>query len=182
VPAAAADGYFLTAATVAGDPVVTTDDTNACVLMPTTDLGVTAGACADVDSATATCEYVPGTYADADLDGTPDTQDTAESCTSYTAAVAAADASVTACTSIEGASAVACTTDGDSVPVAAEDGYFFTAANNNLALGPWVAAAFVTACNLIEGASAVTCTDATDSVPTAAADGYFFTAANTNTE
>jgi hypothetical protein len=71
-------------ATVAGDTVVTTTDATACVLTGTADFGVTPGSCADADSAVATCAYVAGTYSDADLDGTPDTEDTADSCTSTT--------------------------------------------------------------------------------------------------
>lgn len=56
-------------------------DTANCVLTGTVDFGVTPGSCADADSAVATCAYVGGTHSDTDADGTPDREDSPDSCT-----------------------------------------------------------------------------------------------------
>ena len=63
-------------------PVVTLADTTHCTLSPTANFGVTPGTCSDSDGSVATCAYVAGAYSDADSDGTLDTIDTADSCTS----------------------------------------------------------------------------------------------------
>ena len=69
-----------TSATVVG--TTTPEDSTRCVLTSTEDSGVTPGSCADVDSALATCEYVPGTYGEAGV------EITADSCTSTLVSVA----------------------------------------------------------------------------------------------
>jgi simple sugar transport system substrate-binding protein len=56
-------------------------DTTNCALTATADFGVTPGSCADVDSSVATCSYVAGSYSDSNSDGTPDTEDSPDSCT-----------------------------------------------------------------------------------------------------
>ena len=56
-------------------------DTTHCTRTGTANFGVTAGTCAEVDSAVATCTYVAGVYSDASGDGTMDTDVTADSCT-----------------------------------------------------------------------------------------------------
>ena len=63
---------------------VTPTATANCVLTGTADFGVTPGSCAV--SGTATCAYVAGAYSDSDSDGTSDTEDTSDSCTSTTVA------------------------------------------------------------------------------------------------
>lgn len=61
------------------DGRLTTSDTSACVLTPTTDFGLTPGSCAAVDPATATCLYVQGTFS---ASGVPNSVNVADSCTS----------------------------------------------------------------------------------------------------
>ena len=71
-------------------PTATSADTTNCVLTATADYGDTPGSCAAVDSSVATCAYVAGTYSDTDQDGTPDQEDSADSCTSTLVATATA--------------------------------------------------------------------------------------------
>jgi hypothetical protein len=69
---------------------VTAADTTLCTLTGTADFGVTPGSCADA-GATATCAYAAGEYSDANGDGTPDQEDTADSCTSTLVATVTAE-------------------------------------------------------------------------------------------
>ena len=78
-------------------PTVATTDTSLCTLDPSDDLGVTPGTCANV-GATATCAYVAGTYSDTSGDGTLDTIDTADSCTSTLVAPTVATTDTSLCT------------------------------------------------------------------------------------
>ena len=65
----------------------TLDDTASCTLTGTSDFGVTPGTCVAIDAAVTTCTYVAGAYSDSDGDGSPDTADSADSCTSRAAAL-----------------------------------------------------------------------------------------------
>ncbi len=66
------------------------------------------------------------------------------------------------CTAIENAAMVSCTTEWDSIPTQAADGYYI--AEGEFAVIP---------CPTIQGAAAVVCTSAADSVATTCSSGFF---------